>query len=138
LPVYGDGLNVRDWLYVDDHARALLLIAENGRVGECYNVGGGAEQRNIDVVRAICGVMDRIRPSGQPHARLITFVRDRPGHDWRYAIDASKIWNELGWRPQESFESGIARTVAWYLENESWWEAIRLGHYQGERLGLAV
>jgi dTDP-glucose 4,6-dehydratase len=138
LPVYGNGLNVRDWLFVDDHARALFLIAEKGRVGDNYNVGGGAERRNIDVVRAICAVLDRVRPSGRPHARLITFVHDRPGHDWRYAIDASKIRNELGWRPRESFETGIASTVEWYLQNRSWWEAVRSGRYQGERLGLAV
>ena len=116
----------------------LVLIAEKGRVGDNYNVGGGAERRNIDVVRAICAVLDRVRPSGRPHARLITFVHDRPGHDWRYATDASKIRNELGWRPRESFEIGIASTVEWYLQNRSWWEAVRSGRYQGERLGLAV
>jgi dTDP-glucose 4,6-dehydratase len=137
LPVYGNGLNVRDWLYVDDHTRALLLIAEKGRVGETYTVGG-AERRNIDVVRAICSVMNRLHPPGRPHARLITFVYDRPGHDWRCVIDASKIRNELGWRPCENFETGIARTVEWYLENRSWWEAILSERYKGDRLGLAV
>ncbi len=135
LPVYGDGSNVRDWLYVDDHARALFLILSEGRPGEKYNVGGRNEQKNIDVVRHICRLMDTHRPAAAPHERLITFVTDRPGHDARYAIDASKLEAELGWQAQENFESGIDRTVRWYLENEDWWVPLRDG-YGGERLGL--
>lgn len=136
LPVYGDGSNVRDWLFVDDHARALLLIAQNGRLGETYNVGGSCERSNIEVVRLICALLDRSHPKGAPHDRLVEFVNDRPGHDKRYAVDATKLSTELGWRPHESFESGMARTIAWYVENESWWKAIRAGGYRGERLGL--
>jgi dTDP-glucose 4,6-dehydratase len=136
LPVYGDGSNVRDWLFVEDHARALLLIAQQGRLGETYNVGGSSERRNIDVIRLICALLDRSHPQGAPHERLIEFVTDRPGHDQRYAVDATKLSSELGWRPQENFESGMARTVAWYIENERWWKAIRAGSYRGERLGL--
>jgi dTDP-glucose 4,6-dehydratase len=137
LPVYGAGANVRDWLYVEDHARALDLIAERGRPGETYNVGGESERRNIEVVEAICALMDRFNPAGAPHARLITFVADRPGHDARYAIDAGKLGRELGWTALESFETGLEKTVRWYLENRWWWEPLR-GVYGGERLGLAV
>lgn len=136
LPVYGDGRNVRDWLYVDDHARALWAIVTRGRVGEKYNVGGRNEQANIDVVKQVCALLDRHRPSAAPHARLVTFVPDRPGHDRRYAIDASKIENELGWRASESFASGIAKTVEWYLDNEAWWGPLRRNVYRGQRLGL--
>ncbi|MBI5111967.1 MAG: dTDP-glucose 4,6-dehydratase [Rhodovulum sp.] len=138
LPVYGEGRNVRDWLYVEDHARALALILARGRVGETYNVGGAAERRNIDVVRTLCAVLDDLapRPSGR-HADLIAFVRDRPGHDYRYAIDFSKLERELGWRPQESFESGIARTVQWYLDNRAWWEPLVRTHDAAARRGLA-
>lgn len=136
LPVYGDGSNIRDWLYVDDHARALLTIVERGRVGEKYNVGGRNERSNIDVVQRICAIVDDRRPAAQPRAQLIEYVRDRPGHDHRYAIDASKIETELGWRAVENFESGIAKTVDWYLENESWWRPLRSKVYTGERLGL--
>ncbi|WP_245413887.1 dTDP-glucose 4,6-dehydratase [Fulvimarina endophytica] len=137
LPVYGKGENVRDWLYVDDHARALVRVAEQGEPGETYAIGGHNERSNIDVVRTICGLLDTIRPDpAGPHERLITFVTDRPGHDARYAIDASKIEAELGWRPEESFESGLEKTVRWYLNNEAWWSAIRSGRYHGERLGL--
>jgi dTDP-glucose 4,6-dehydratase len=136
LPVYGDGSNVRDWLFVEDHARALLVIAQRGRLGETYNVGGSSERRNIDVIRQICALLDISHPQGAPHDRLVEFVTDRPGHDQRYAVDATKLSSELGWRPQENFESGMARTVAWYIENESWWKAIRAGGYRGERLGL--
>lgn len=137
LPVYGSGAHVRDWLHVEDHARALALIAERGRVGESYNVGGGAERSNIEVVRAICALMDELAPDAAIGRResLIRFVADRPGHDQRYAIDASKIARELGWRPLESFESGLRKTVAWYLENRDWWSRIRSGVYRGERLG---
>ncbi|MDR3372226.1 MAG: dTDP-glucose 4,6-dehydratase [Ancalomicrobiaceae bacterium] len=135
LPVYGTGANIRDWLYVEDHARALDLIAERGRVGETYNVGGRNERTNIDVVRQICALMDRHHPAGAPHARLISFVADRPGHNARYAIDATKLETELGWRAEETFETGIERTVQWYLENEWWWAPLRQG-YDGSRLGL--
>ena len=135
LPVYGAGENVRDWLYVDDHARALDLIAKRGRPGETYNVGGRNERRNIDVVRRICEVLDTLVPANRPREELIRFVTDRPGHDARYAIDASKLETELGWRAQETFETGIAKTVQWYLDNEWWWRPLR-DHYDGERLGL--
>ncbi|NYZ17740.1 dTDP-glucose 4,6-dehydratase [Azospirillum sp. RWY-5-1] len=136
MPVYGKGDNVRDWLYVEDHARALRLVLERGRIGESYNIGGFNERTNIAVVRGICALLDEMNPAGAPHDRLITFVTDRPGHDQRYAIDAGKIERELGWRPQESFESGLRKTVAWYLENRSWWQAVMDGSYRGERLGL--
>jgi dTDP-glucose 4,6-dehydratase len=135
LPVYGKGENVRDWLYVDDHARALDIIVERGRVGETYNVGGRNERRNIDVVRRICAVLDELVPSNRPREELIEFVTDRPGHDGRYAIDASKLENELGWRAEEDFESGIEKTVRWYLDNDWWWQPLR-ERYAGERLGL--
>jgi len=137
LPVYGRGENVRDWLYVEDHALALIAVLKNGRLGETYNIGGGAERRNIDVVRGICDLLDGIRPGQRPYADLITFVADRPGHDLRYAIDSSKIRQELGWAPRESFESGLAHTVRWYLDNRKWWERIISGTYRTERLGLA-
>lgn len=136
LPVYGAGANVRDWLHVEDHARALLLVMERGRPGETYNIGGNAERRNIDVVRAICRLMDQHRPEAAPHARLISFVDDRPGHDLRYAVDCTKIRLELGWEPAETFESGLAGTVAWYLANADWWREIRRQSYAGGRLGL--
>lgn len=135
LPVYGNGANVRDWLYVEDHARALDLIAERGRIGETYNVGGRNERRNIDVVTRICGLMDDLHPKAASHADLITYVTDRPGHDARYAIDATKLETELGWTAMETFESGIEKTVKWYLENEWWWGPLREG-YDGRRLGL--
>jgi dTDP-glucose 4,6-dehydratase len=139
LPVYGKGENVRDWLYVDDHAEALILVAERGGVGESYNIGGRNEQRNIDVVRRICALVDELSPDAVigPRERLITFVTDRPGHDMRYAIDGSKIERELGWRPRETFETGLRKTVRWYLDNRRWWERVRSGVYRGERLGLA-
>lgn len=135
LPVYGKGENVRDWLYVEDHARALDLIAERGRAGETYNVGGRNERRNIDVVRRICSVLDEIAPSNRPREELIEFVTDRPGHDARYAIDATKLETELGWRALENFDTGIEKTVRWYLDNEWWWQPLR-DRYAGERLGL--
>lgn len=138
LPVYGSGSNVRDWLYVEDHACALHLIAGQGRLGEKYNVGGRNERRNIDVVTSICRILDRIRPGPETHESLITYVTDRPGHDFRYAIDASRLESELGWRAQENFESGIEKTVVWYLENEWWWRPLREKVYSGERLGAAV
>lgn len=136
LPVYGNGANVRDWLYVDDHADALLLVAEKGRPGETYAIGGHNEMANLDVVRTICALLDELRPDpAGPHERLITYVTDRPGHDARYAIDAGKIGRELGWAPKQSFESGLRRTVEWYLANAGWWGDIRSGVYRGERLG---
>lgn len=136
ITVYGDGSNIRDWLYVEDHARALHLICDKGELGETYNVGGRNERTNLDVVKRICKIMDEKRPENAPHENLITFVKDRPGHDLRYAIDATKLENELGWKAQENFESGIEKTVKWYLENEKWWRAIRDKTYLGERLGL--
>lgn len=138
LPVYGTGANVRDWLYVEDHARALHLIASQGRAGEKYNVGGRSERRNIDVVRTICNILDRLRPRSERHDALITFVADRPGHDFRYAIDASRLERELGWVPTETFDSGLEKTVRWYVENEAWWRPLREAVYAGERLGTAA
>jgi dTDP-glucose 4,6-dehydratase len=135
LPVYGKGENVRDWLFVEDHARALDIIAERGRIGETYNVGGRNERRNIDVVRRICAVLDALVPANRPRDELIEFVTDRPGHDARYAIDATKLESELGWRAREDFDSGIEKTVQWYLDNEWWWRPLR-ERYAGERLGL--
>jgi dTDP-glucose 4,6-dehydratase len=135
LPVYGQGENIRDWLYVDDHARALELIVERGRIGETYNVGGRNERRNIDVVRRICAVLDQRVPGAQPRESLIRFVADRPGHDGRYAIDATKLETELGWRAQEDFDTGIEKTVDWYMENSWWWQPLR-ERYAGERLGV--
>jgi dTDP-glucose 4,6-dehydratase len=138
LPVYGDGGNVRDWLQVEDHARALALVVERGAVGETYNVGARSERRNIDVVKAICALIDEIEPAGAgARERLITFVPDRPGHDRRYAIDPSKIEREIGWRAAETFESGLAKTVRWYLDNQPWWQAILARGYKAERIGLA-
>ncbi|MGI9091095.1 MAG: dTDP-glucose 4,6-dehydratase [Gemmatimonadaceae bacterium] len=139
LPVYGRGENVRDWLYVDDHADALITILQAGTPGETYNIGGGNERRNIDVVRGICTLLDEISPDPAigPREALIRFVTDRPGHDLRYAIDASKIQRELGWTPRETFESGLRRTVEWYLSNPTWVERVLSGAYRGERLGLA-
>jgi dTDP-glucose 4,6-dehydratase len=136
LPVYGNGSNVRDWLYVEDHARALHLILTRGRPGEKYNVGGRNERTNLAVVEAICDTLDRLVPTGAPRRRLITFVADRPGHDHRYAIDAGKLERELGWRAGHDFDSGLAETVRWYLDNRTWWEPLRKGVYAGERLGL--
>ena len=139
LPVYGAGANVRDWLYVEDHARALELVATRGVPGESYNVGGNSERTNLSVVESICDILDTRRPRSKSarYRDLITFVTDRPGHDRRYAIDASKIERELGWKPSETFETGLARTVDWYLDNAWWWEPIRAQKYAGERLGGA-
>jgi dTDP-glucose 4,6-dehydratase len=148
LPIYGDGGNVRDWLYVEDHCRGILTVLERGRVGEKYNLGGGAERRNLEVVDRVCAALDALRPArGNPalagrglrsYAELKSFVPDRPGHDRRYAIDASKARRELGWAPRHDFESGIARTVAWYLEHLDWCEAVQRGRYARERLGLGA
>jgi dTDP-glucose 4,6-dehydratase len=136
LPVYGDGANVRDWLYVEDHAKALYLILKNGLPGETYNVGGRNERTNLQVVKGICTALDELSPNGRPHDRHITYVTDRPGHDRRYAIDAGKIERELGWRAEETFTSGLAKTVQWYLDNEWWWSPLRKKVYAGERIGL--
>jgi dTDP-glucose 4,6-dehydratase len=138
LPVYGDGLNIRDWLYVDDHARALHTILSRGKPGEKYNIGGRNERTNIAVVTRICEILDRLAPKPKPHADLITYVKDRPGHDHRYAIDASRLENELGWRAEETFDTGIEKTVSWYLANEWWWRPLRDKVYAGERLGLSA
>ncbi|WP_017939265.1 dTDP-glucose 4,6-dehydratase [Zestomonas thermotolerans] len=140
LPVYGDGSQIRDWLYVEDHARALVEVVTRGKVGETYNIGGHNEKRNLEVVETICDLLDEMHPwndGGQKRSyrELITFVKDRPGHDRRYAIDASKIARELGWKPQETFESGIRKTVRWYLDNRQWWERVLDGSYRLARLG---
>ncbi len=142
LPVYGDGRQVRDWLFVEDHARALARVFEQGRPGQEYNIGGHNERRNLEVVHTLCELLESLAPERRPagvarYADLITFVQDRPGHDLRYAIDAGKIERELGWVPRESFESGMRKTVQWYLDNETWWRRVRDGSYRGERLGLA-
>ena len=137
LPIYGDGLNIRDWLYVGDHARALALVLERGCVGETYNIGGRNERTNLHVVKTICDLLDQHLPSNLgPRQRLITFVKDRPGHDRRYAIDASKIEAELGWQASENFESGIEKTVKWYLDQRNWWQAILDRGYQAKRIGV--
>jgi dTDP-glucose 4,6-dehydratase len=140
LPVYGNGAQIRDWLYVEDHARALYTVITKGEIGETYNIGGNNERKNIEVVQAVCLLLDElvpVKPNGIDHYQeLITYVNDRPGHDLRYAIDASKIKNKLGWQPKETFESGIKKTVEWYLANEQWWCRVKNGSYAGERLGL--
>ena len=135
IPVYGKGENVRDWLFVEDHAEALLLVLEKGALGESYNIGGNNEARNIDLVREICSILDDLKPEAAPHDRLIEFVTDRPGHDLRYAIDASRIKNELGWQPRVNLAEGLRLTVQWYLENEAWWRALQGRTGVGERLG---
>jgi dTDP-glucose 4,6-dehydratase len=141
LPVYGNGEQIRDWLFVEDHARALYKVVTEGVAGETYNIGGHNERKNIEVVNTICTILDEIitaKPNNiGSFSELITYVTDRPGHDLRYAIDASKIKNELGWVPQETFESGIRKTVEWYLTNKDWWQRVMDGSYAGERLGLA-
>ena len=139
LPVYGKGENIRDWLFVEDHARALHCVFERGKPGNTYNIGGNAQRRNIDVVRDICTILDQLRPrsDNNSYLRQITFVADRPGHDFRYAIDATRIRTELSWQPQETFETGLKKTVQWYLENEPWWRSIQQRHYAGQRLGLS-
>ena len=140
LPVYGKGANVRDWLYVEDHVRALRAVFERGRTGESYMVGGNSERTNLSVVTTICDTLDRIRPraDGRSYRDQISYVADRPGHDFRYAIDATKLKTELGWTPRETFESGIEKTILWYLGNEDWWRDILSGAYAGERLGAAA
>ncbi|MGD7035569.1 dTDP-glucose 4,6-dehydratase [Methylotuvimicrobium buryatense] len=138
LPIYGAGMNVRDWLYVEDHCRAIETVLENGRIGEVYNIGGNNEKTNLEVVETICAVLDELMPDSnfRPHRNLMQFVQDRPGHDLRYAIDAGKIKRELGWEPQETFETGLRKTVQWYLDNKAWWANVLDGSYRGERLGL--
>jgi dTDP-glucose 4,6-dehydratase len=140
IPVYGTGSNVRDWLHVEDHAEALLLAAERGGIGESYNIGGRNERTNLEVVQTICALLDELAPNPAigPHAKLISFVADRPGHDARYAIDATKLERELGWRAHYNFDDGIRQTVQWYLDNRTWWERVRSGVYRGERLGAPV
>jgi len=139
LPVYGDGLQIRDWLYVDDHAKALYKVATEGKSGETYNIGGHNEKRNIDVVKTICSILDELIDNKPKNIKsfheLITFVKDRPGHDLRYAIDPSKIKNQLGWTPEETFETGIKKTIVWYLENKTWWQRVMSGDYQLKRIG---
>jgi dTDP-glucose 4,6-dehydratase len=139
LPIYGDGLQVRDWLYVEDHAKALIKVVSDGKIGETYNIGGHNEKTNLEVVEAICELLEELvpdKPSGvQSYKDLIAFVKDRPGHDARYAIDASKMESELGWVPEETFETGLRKTVQWYLDNRHWWERVLSGAYRLERLG---
>jgi len=135
LPVYGDGQQIRDWLYVEDHARALIKVATEGEIGETYNIGGHNEKANLTVVETLCDLLQELVPQEQSYRELITFVTDRPGHDVRYAIDASKIERELGWTPEETFETGLRKTVQWYLANETWWKRVQDGSYQGQRLG---
>lgn len=138
LPIYGKGDQIRDWLYVEDHARALVIVATKGKIAETYNIGGHNEKQNIEVVKTICKILDKKVPTAKPYENLITYVTDRPGHDIRYAIDASKIAKELGWTPEETFETGLEKTVQWYLDNEAWWSAVQDGTYQRERLGEKI
>ncbi|AIA76761.1 dTDP-glucose 4,6-dehydratase [Halomonas campaniensis] len=135
LPVYGDGQQIRDWLYVEDHARALIKVATEGEIGETYNIGGHNEKANLTVVETLCDLLQELVPQEHSYRELITFVTDRPGHDVRYAIDASKIERELGWKPEETFETGLRKTVEWYLVNKTWWKRVQDGSYQGQRLG---
>ena len=136
LPVYGKGANIRDWLYVDDHADALLKVAQRGKLGESYLIGGRTERTNMQVVHSLCEILDA-HVGGRRHANLIEFVEDRPGHDLRYAVDSLKIENYLDWKPSLSFEDGLRKTVDWYLENKDWWEPLQTEKYAGQRLGLA-
>ena len=138
LPVYGKGYNVRDWLYVLDHCDAIYTVLERGEIGETYNIGGNNEIKNIDVIEAICDILDHLIPKGnsESYKKLIHFVQDRPGHDFRYAIDASKLNSKLGWSPKESFESGLEKTIQWYINNKGWWTAILDNTYRQERLGV--
>jgi dTDP-glucose 4,6-dehydratase len=138
LPVYGDGKNVRDWLYVEDHCRAIETVIAQGRPGEVYNVGGNEERQNIEIVHTLCDILDELRPLDHSRRELITYVQDRPGHDRRYAIDASKLANELNWQPTETFTSGIRKTIQWYLDNQHWTDRVKDGSYQGQRLGTGA
>ena len=137
LPIYGRGDNIRDWLHVEDHADALILVSETAKPGSSYNIGGNAERTNLQVVESICDEIDKVRPDGSPKRSLIEYVADRPGHDLRYAIDCGKIKNELGWEPSIDFEQGLKKTINWYLQEQSWWETIRAKQYDGRRLGLS-
>ncbi|MAU94902.1 dTDP-glucose 4,6-dehydratase [Marinibacterium profundimaris] len=137
LPIYGDGSNVRDWLYVEDHADALLTVVQKGEIGRSYNIGGENERTNLELVQTLCGILDRLRPGAAPYAEQITFVTDRPGHDARYAIDPTRIREELGWRPSVTVEEGLEKTVQWYLDNEAWWRALQTREGVGQRLGKA-
>ncbi len=137
LPIYGDGGNVRDWLHVDDHCAGILLVLRKGRLGEKYNIGGGNERTNLEIVDRICDALDQLRPAAAARSALKTFVPDRPGHDRRYAIDATKIRRELGWTPRHTFETGLRETVVWYLEHRAWCEAVQAGRYDRQRLGLS-
>jgi len=136
LPIYGDGGNVRDWLHVDDHCAGIMLVLARGRLGEKYNVGGGNERTNLEIVDRICDAVDALAPAASSRRELKTFVADRPGHDRRYAIDATKIRRELGWAPQHTFENGLSQTVRWYIEHRDWCEQVQLGRYERQRLGL--
>lgn len=138
LPIYGKGDQIRDWLFVEDHARALYKVVTEGKVGETYNIGGHNEKRNIEVVNTICGILDTLVPKETPYAQQITYVQDRPGHDRRYAIDSTKMQKELGWIPEETFETGLRKTVQWYLDNSAWCQNVQNGNYQRERLGVAM
>ena len=135
LPIYGDGSNIRDWLYVEDHADALLTVVQKGELGRSYNIGGENERTNLELVKTLCGILDRLRPGAKPYADQITFVTDRPGHDARYAIDPTRIREELGWRPSVTVEEGLEKTVQWYLDNEAWWRALQDRDGVGQRLG---
>ncbi|KAA1174674.1 dTDP-glucose 4,6-dehydratase [Marinobacter salinexigens] len=137
LPVYGNGSQIRDWLYVEDHARALILVAQKGEIADTYNIGGHNEKQNIEVVQTICDILQELVPKDRRYRDQITYVQDRPGHDRRYAIDARKIEQDLGWKPLETFETGLRKTVQWYLDNETWWRRVQDGSYQGERLGVS-
>ncbi len=140
LPIYGCGANIRDWLYVEDHVRGIWTVFQHGHLGECYNIGGDCERSNLELVRELCTILDEMLPDSRhrPHADLITFVEDRPGHDFRYALDTTKIASELDWKPRESLDSGLRRTVRWYLDNPAWWQGIQEKAYRGERLGLGA
>ena len=135
IPIYGKGENIRDWLYVEDHADALLTVLQKGRVGRSYNIGGENEAKNIDLVQMVCAILDRVRPQKNSYSDLIRFVADRPGHDLRYAIDPARIRDELGWRPSVTLEQGLEKTVRWYLDNEAWWRPLQQRHGVGQRLG---
>jgi len=138
LPIYGNGSNRRDWLYVEDHAAALLQVLTRGAVGRSYNIGGDSERTNLELVHAVCAILDRLRPAGAPHYKLVTFVQDRPGHDARYAIDATRIRDELGWRPTVTLEQGLETTVQWYLDNAAWWQPLLARDGVGTRLGTTL
>ena len=136
--IYGDGLNVRDWLFVEDHIEALLLVIKKGEIGQCYCIGGFGERTNKYIVELICSILDKRKPASSPHSKLIEYVKDRPGHDKRYAIDANKLKNELGWEPSLQFEEGLAKTITWYLENQEWMDSVTSGEYQNYYKGVSM